>query len=299
MSILLARDTAVIVQGFTGRTASFHAGRMAGYGTAVTGGVAPGKGGSTHLDLPVFNTVRGAVQETGATASIVFVPPPFAADAIMEAADAGIGLCVCVTHGIPAQDMMNAMRYLARTPEGERMILIGPSATGIITPGQASLGVMPGEIFRPGRVGLVSRSGTLGFEAAEQMTARGIGVSSAVGIGSDPICGVSFGDVLRFFNDDADTDAVVMIGETDSAAELNAARWARQYMTKPLVVYITERQSRHGAATGHADAIIRAFAGPEPEQVGIIRDLGHKIVPHPAAFGETIENVISNLRSVA
>ncbi|TIP77205.1 MAG: succinate--CoA ligase subunit alpha, partial [Mesorhizobium sp.] len=234
----LNRDTRVIVQGFTGKIGSFHAEDMKRYGTNVVGGVTPGKGGQTHLGRPVFNTVKGAVRESGADASIVFVPPPFAADSIMEAADAGIRLCVCITDGIPSQDMMRVKRYMRRYRFEDRMRLIGPNCAGIITPGQALMGIMPGSIYLPGRVGIVGRSGTLGYEAASQMKALGIGVSTSVGIGGDPINGSSFKDILELFEQDDDTDAVVMIGEIGGPQEAEAALWARDNMRKPLIAYI-------------------------------------------------------------
>ena len=220
MTILLNSKNRVIVQGFTGKIGSFHAEDMRRYGTNVVGGVTPGKGGQTHLGLPVFNTVKGAVKETGADTSIVFVPPPFAADSIMEAADAGIKLCVCITDGIPSQDMIRVKRYMRRYRYEDRMRLIGPNCAGMITPGQALLGIMPGHIYLPGRVGIVGRSGTLGYEAASQMKALGIGVSTSVGIGGDPINGSSFKDILELFDKDPETDAVVMIGEIGGPQEV-------------------------------------------------------------------------------
>ena len=230
MSILLDKNTRVIVQGFTGKIGSFHAEDMKRYGTNVVGGVTPGKGGQTHLGMPVFNTVKGAVQETGADASIVFVPPPFAADSIMEAADAGIRLCVCITDGIPSQDMIRVKRYMKRYRFEDRMTLIGPNCAGMITPGQAMMGIMPGSIYLPGRIGIVGRSGTLGYEAASQMKALGIGVSTSVGIGGDPVNGSSFKDMLELFEKDPGTDAVLMIGEIGGPQEAEAALWARDNM---------------------------------------------------------------------
>ncbi len=290
MSILLNKTTPVIVQGFTGRIGTFHAEEMKAYGTNVVGGVTPGKGGGTHLDLPIFNTVKGAVAETGAEASIVFVPPPFAADSIMEAADAGIKYCVCITDGIPSQDMMRVKRYMRRYKKEDRMILTGPNCAGTITPGEAMMGIMPGSIYMPGRVGIVGRSGTLGYEAASQMKARGIGVSTSVGIGGDPINGFSFKDVLELFEQDPDTDAVVMIGEIGGPQEAEAAEWARAHMKKPLMAYVAGLSAPKGKRMGHAGAIVSAFGESAQEKVEIIREAGHTIIPHPAAFGETVES---------
>ncbi|WP_146591077.1 succinate--CoA ligase subunit alpha [Puniceibacterium confluentis] len=299
MSILLNKHTPVIVQGFTGRIGTFHAEEMKAYGTNVVGGVTPGKGGSTHLDLPVFNTVKGAVAETGAEASIVFVPPPFAADSIMEAADAGIKYCVCITDGIPSQDMMRVKRYMRRYRREDRMILTGPNCAGTITPGEAMMGIMPGSIYMPGRVGIVGRSGTLGYEAASQMKARGIGVSTSVGIGGDPINGFSFRDVLELFEADPETDAVVMIGEIGGPQEAEAAEWARAHMKKPLMAYVAGLSAPKGKRMGHAGAIVSAFGESAQEKVEIIREAGHTIIPHPAAFGETVEAVLSGKKVAA
>jgi malate-CoA ligase subunit alpha len=233
MSILLNEKTPVLVQGFTGTIGSFHAQEMLDYGTNVVGGVTPGKGGTTHLGKPVFDSLKIAVAKTAAVASVVFVPPPFAADAIMEAADAGIRLCVCITDGIPAQDMIRVKRYLRRYKRHRRMRLIGPNCAGVISPGQAMMGIMPGHIYAPGRVGIVGRSGTLGYEAASQMQALGIGVSTSVGIGGDPINGSSFKDVLELFQEDDETDAVMMIGEIGGPQEAEAAEFFRERMSKP------------------------------------------------------------------
>ncbi|MCU0733668.1 MAG: succinate--CoA ligase subunit alpha, partial [Hyphomonas sp.] len=219
MAIFINENTPILIQGFTGRIGTFHAQEMIDYGSNVVGGVTPGKGGSTHLGRPVFNTVKGAVQETGAEASIVFVPPPFAADAIMEAADAGIKYCVCITDGIPAQDMIRVKRYMRRYKKENRMVLTGPNCAGTISPGKAMLGIMPGHIYMPGRVGIVGRSGTLGYEAAEQLKSLGIGVSTSVGIGGDPINGSSHRDILEHFENDPETDAVLMIGEIGGPQE--------------------------------------------------------------------------------
>jgi malate-CoA ligase subunit alpha len=299
MAILLNRKTRVIVQGLTGKIGTFHAADMKRYGTNVVGGVTPGKGGRTHEGIPVFNTVKGAVRETGADASIVFVPPPFAADSIMEAADAGIKFCVCITDGIPSQDMMRVKRYMRRYRREDRMCLIGPNCAGIITPGQAMMGIMPGSIYLSGRVGIVGRSGTLGYEAASQMKALGIGVSTSVGIGGDPINGSSFKDVLELFENDPDTDAVVMIGEIGGPQEAEAAEWAKDNLTKPLIAYIAGLSAPKGKRMGHAGAIISAFGESAQEKVEILREAGVTIVPTPAAFGPTVAEVLAQKRKAA
>ncbi|MFU0504471.1 succinate--CoA ligase subunit alpha [Pseudaminobacter sp. NGMCC 1.201702] len=299
MAILLNRDTRVIVQGLTGKIGSFHADDMKRYGTNVVGGVTPGKGGTTHLGIPVFNTVKGAVRETGAEATIVFVPPPFAADSIVEAADAGIKLCVCITDGIPAQDMMRVKRYMRRYRFEDRMRLVGPNCAGVITPGQASMGIMPGSIYLPGRVGIVGRSGTLGYEAASQMKALGIGVSTSVGIGGDPINGSSFRDILELFEKDDETDAVVMIGEIGGPQEAEAAAWAQENMKKPLIAYIAGLSAPKGKRMGHAGAIISAFGESAQEKVEILRDAGVTIVPTPASFGPVVAGVLAERKRAA
>jgi malate-CoA ligase subunit alpha len=299
MSILLDKNTRVIVQGFTGKIGSFHAEDMKRYGTNVVGGVTPGKGGQTHLGMPVFNTVKGAVKETGAEASIVFVPPPFAADSIMEAADAGIRLCVCITDGIPSQDMIRVKRYMKRYRFDDRMTLIGPNCAGMITPGHAMMGIMPGSIYLTGRIGIVGRSGTLGYEAASQMKALGIGVSTSIGIGGDPVNGSSFKDMLELFEKDPGTDAVLMIGEIGGPQEAEAALWARDNMKKPLIAYIAGLSAPKGRRMGHAGAIISAFGESAQEKVEILRDAGVTIVPTPSSFGETVADVLSAMRKAA
>ncbi|KQZ26478.1 MAG: succinate--CoA ligase subunit alpha [Mesorhizobium sp. 61-13] len=299
MSILLNHRTRVVVQGLTGKIGSFHAADMKRYGTNVVGGITPGKGGMDHNGIPVFNTVKGAVRETGAEASIVFVPPPFAADSIMEAADAGIKFCVCITDGIPSQDMMRVKRYMRRFRYEDRMRLIGPNCAGMITPGQAMMGIMPGHIYLPGRVGIVGRSGTLGYEAASQMKELGIGVSTSVGIGGDPINGSSFLDILKLFEQDPDTDAVVMIGEIGGPQEAEAAEWARHNMRKPLIAYIAGLSAPKGKRMGHAGAIISAFGESAQEKVEILRDAGVTIVPTPAAFGPTVASVLEQHQKAA
>ncbi|WEJ17384.1 succinate--CoA ligase subunit alpha [Sinorhizobium prairiense] len=299
MSILLDKNTRVIVQGFTGKIGSFHAEDMKRYGTNVVGGVTPGKGGQTHLGMPVFNTVKGAVQETGADATIVFVPPPFAADSIMEAADAGIRLCVCITDGIPSQDMIRVKRYMRRYRYEDRMTLIGPNCAGMITPGEALMGIMPGSIYLSGRIGIVGRSGTLGYEAASQMKALGIGVSTSVGIGGDPVNGSSFKDILELFEQDPNTDAVLMIGEIGGPQEAEAALWARDHMKKPLIAYIAGLSAPKGRRMGHAGAIISAFGESAQEKVEILKSAGVAIVPTPSSFGDTVADVLSAMGKAA
>jgi len=293
MSVLLHADTRVIVQGITGKIGSFHAQEMLAYGTKVVGGVTPGKGGTTHLGLPVFNSVRDAVRDTGATASIVFVPPPFAADSIMEAADAGIRLCVAITDGIPAQDMIQVKRYMRRYKADQRMTLIGPNCAGVISPGKALLGIMPGHIYKPGAVGIVGRSGTLGYEAAAQMQALGIGVSTSVGIGGDPINGSSFKDILELFEQDDETKAVMMIGEIGGPQEAEAAAFIRNHMSKPVVGYIAGLTAPKGRRMGHAGAIISAFGESADEKVEILQEAGVTVAPNPSELGATVARVFA------
>ncbi len=295
MSIWLNEKTPVIVQGYTGRIGTFHAEEMIEYGTNVVGGVTPGKGGSKHLDLPVFNTVKDAVNEASAEASVVFVPPPFAADAIMEAADAGIKFCVCVTDGIPAQDMMRVKRYMRRYKKEERMCLTGPNCAGTISPGKAMMGIMPGHIYIPGNVGLIGRSGTLGYEAASQMKARGIGVSTGVGIGGDPINGSSFKDHLEKFEADPETDIVVMIGEIGGPQEAAAAEFARDHMSKPVLAYIAGLTAPKGRTMGHAGAIVTTVGESAEEKVEILREAGVEIILRPSEFGNAVEAALEKL----
>ncbi|UXX83744.1 succinate--CoA ligase subunit alpha [Roseovarius pelagicus] len=293
MAILIDNNTRVLVTGLTGRIGSFHAEEMRAYGTNVVGGVTPGKGGTTHNGLPVFNTVKGAVAETGADLAICFVPPPFAADSIMEAADGGIRTCVCIADGIPTQDMIRVKRYMRRYKSERRMRLIGPNCAGIITPDQAFAGLMPPHIYLPGRVGIVGRSGTLGYEAASQMKARGIGVSSSIGIGGDPINGSSFRDILELFENDPDTDLVVMVGEIGGPQEAEAAAYIRDHMTKPVAAYIAGLSAPKGRRMGHAGAIVSAFGESAQEKVEILKDCGVTIVPTPSAFGEVVEKMLA------
>jgi succinyl-CoA synthetase alpha subunit len=292
MSVLLDRDTRVIVQGITGRIGGFHAKEMRDYGTNVVGGVTPGKGGTQVDGVPVFNTVKEAVAKTGATASIVFVPPPFAADSIMEAADAGIRLCVAITDGIPSQDMIQVKRYMRRYRAENRMCLVGPNCAGVISPGKALLGIMPGHIYQPGHVGVVGRSGTLGYEAASQMKELGIGISTSVGIGGDPINGSSFRDILELFENDPDTHAVMMIGEIGGPQEAEAAAFIREHMTKPVAAYVAGLSAPKGRRMGHAGAIIQAFGESASEKVELLRDAGVAISPSPSEIGRTMEAVL-------
>jgi malate-CoA ligase subunit alpha len=288
MSILIDETTPVIVQGFTGDKATFHAREMIAYGTKVVGGVTPGKGGTRHLDRPVFNTVKEAVRETGATASLVFVPAAFCGDSIMEAANAGIRLVVTITDGIPAQDMMMVKRYLWRFPKERRTTLIGPNCAGVISAGKAMLGIMPGHIYSRGSVGLVTRSGTLGYEAASQMHALGIGQTTSVGIGGDPINGSSFVDMLKLFEQDPETEAVMMIGEIGGPQESEAALFVKENMTKPVIGYVAGLTAPKGRRMGHAGAIISAFGDTAAEKAEIMRSAGLTVAPSPAELGSTV-----------
>lgn len=292
MSIYLNRETRVIVQGITGRMAQFHTKDMLEYGTNVVGGVVPGKGGETVHGVPVFDTVKEAVEATQAEASLVFVPPPFAADSIMEAADAGIRYCVCITDGIPAQDMIQVKRYMMRYPKERRMVLTGPNCAGTISPGKAMLGIMPGHIFLPGNVGIVGRSGTLGYEAAAQLKERGIGVSTSVGIGGDPINGSSFRDILEQFENDEDTHVIAMIGEIGGPQEAEAAAYIQEHVTKPVVAYVAGLTAPKGRTMGHAGAIISAFGESASEKVEILTAAGVTVAKNPAVIGETIASVM-------
>lgn len=292
MTILIDETTRVIVQGMSGRIGKFHAEDMIKHGTNVVGGVTPGRGGETVLGRPIFNTVKEAVEAVGAEASLVFVPPPGAADAIMEAAEAGLKFAVCVTDGIPSQDMMRVKRFLRRFPAARKMRFIGPNCAGIISPGKGFMGIMPPAIYLPGRVGIVGRSGTLGYEAASQMKALGIGVSTSVGIGGDPINGSSFRDILELFENDEGTDAVMMIGEIGGPQEAEAAAYARDHMRKPVVAYIAGLSAPKGRKMGHAGAIISAFGESAQEKVEILSAAGITVAPTPSAMGETIARVL-------
>jgi succinyl-CoA synthetase alpha subunit len=293
MSIFIDETTKVIVQGITGRMAQFHAKEMIDYGTNVVGGVVPGKGGETVLGVPVFDTVKQAVEATGAEASLVFVPPPFAADSIMEAADGGIRYCVCITDGIPAQDMIQVKRYMLRYPKDRRMVLTGPNCAGTISPGKAMLGIMPGHIYLKGNVGIVGRSGTLGYETAQQLKDLGIGVSTSVGIGGDPINGSSFRDILKRFEADSDTHAVCLIGEIGGPQEAEAAAWIQAHMTKPVVAYIAGLTAPKGRTMGHAGAIISAFGESASEKVEILSAAGVTVAENPSVIGSTIKRAMA------
>ena len=292
MSIFINRDSRIIVQGITGRMAQFHTKEMLEYGSNVVGGVVPGKGGEKVFGVPVFNTVKEAVAATGADASLVFVPPPFAADSIMEAADAGIRYCVCITDGIPAQDMIRVKRYMLRYPRERRMVLTGPNCAGTITPGQALLGIMPGHIYLTGPVGIVGRSGTLGYEAAQQLKDLGIGVSTSVGIGGDPINGSSFRDILEEFENDPATEVICMIGEIGGPQEAEAAAYIQSYMTKPVIAYIAGLTAPKGRTMGHAGAIISAFGESASEKVEILTAAGVTVAENPSVIGSTIARVL-------
>jgi succinyl-CoA synthetase alpha subunit len=284
MSVLINQNSLVIVQGFTGREGSFHASQMIEYGTKVVGGVTPGKGGTQHLERPVFNTVADAVKATGADVSIIFVPPPFAADAILEAADAGLPLVVCITEGIPTNDMMRVWNVI----RGGRTRLIGPNCPGIISPGKCKLGIMPGRIHKQGHVGVVSRSGTLTYEAVGQLTHLGIGQSTCIGIGGDPIIGTSFLDSIQLFNADPDTHAIVMIGEIGGNAEEIAAAYIKQHVKKPVVGFIAGQTAPPGRRMGHAGAIISGGQGTAKDKYAAMAAAGITTVQSPADIGATL-----------
>ncbi len=292
MAIHLKETTKVLVQGFTGQIGSFHSADMIKYGTNIVGGVTPGKGGMKHLDRPVFNTMKEAVDATGAEASIIFVPPPFAADSIMEAADSGIRFCVAITDGIPSQDMIRVKRYMRRYKAAEKMVLTGPNCAGTISPGKSMMGIMPGHIYIPGSIGVIGRSGTLGYEAASQMKEEGIGISTSVGIGGDPINGSSFKDHLEIFEQDDETKAVVIIGEIGGPQEVEAAMWAKENMSKPVVGYIAGLTAPKGRRMGHAGAIISAVGESAAEKVEILQECGVSIVPNPSSFAPVVKDVL-------
>ena len=288
MAIYVNKDTKVIVQGITGNAASFHTKQMLEYGTKIVGGTSPGKGGTQVEGVPVFNTVQEAVEKTGATVSIIYVPAPFAADAIMEAVDAELDLVICITEHIPVLDMVKVKRYM----EGKKTRLIGPNCPGVITPEKCKIGIMPGYIHKKGHVGIVSRSGTLTYEAVHQLTNAGIGQSTAVGIGGDPVNGTNFIDVLKAFNEDPDTHAVIMIGEIGGTAEEEAARWIKDNMTKPVVGFIGGRTALPGKRMGHAGAIISGGQGTAEEKIRVMKECGIEVAETPAVIGETLIKVL-------
>jgi len=289
MSVFVHKHSRVIIQGFTGQHATFHAEESMKNGTTVVGGVTPGKGGQTHLDLPVFDTVSQAVEETGADVSGIFVPPPFAADAIMEALEAGVGVVVVIADGIPVQDMVRVKRYAA----DRDAIIIGPNTPGIITPDACKVGIMPSHIYTPGRIGVVSRSGTLNYEAVQQMSEVGMGQTTSVGIGGDPVNGTDFVTVLRAFEEDPETEAVIMIGEIGGPQEVDAARWARENMSKPIVGFVAGVSAPPGRRMGHAGAIISGESDTANAKMDLMEELGVHVVRNPADIGKTAQRVFS------
>ncbi|MFN3404217.1 MAG: succinate--CoA ligase subunit alpha [Cytophagaceae bacterium] len=291
MSVLVNKHSKVIVQGFTGSEGTFHAGQMIEYGTNVVGGVTPGKGGSKHLDKPVFNTVQEAVQKTGADVSIIFVPPAFAADAIMEAADAGIKVVICITEGIPVKDMIYAKEYI----KGKSVTLIGPNCPGVITPGEAKVGIMPGFVFKKGRIGIVSKSGTLTYEAADQIVKAGLGISTAIGIGGDPIIGTPTKDAVELLMNDPETDAIVMIGEIGGSYEAVAAKYIKDTGNKkPVVGFIAGQTAPPGRRMGHAGAIIGGADDTAAAKMKIMKECGLYVVESPADIGDTMTKALQS-----
>ncbi len=290
MSVLVDKNTRLVVQGITGKEGTFHTKQMVEYGTNVVGGVTPGKGGTTHESIPVFNTVADAVKEAGANASVIYVPPPFAADAIMEAADAGIPLVVCITEGIPVLDMVKVKEYLA----DKSTRLIGPNCPGVISPGKCKIGIRPGHIHKEGRIGVVSRSGTLTYEAVGQLTALGLGQSTAIGIGGDPIVGTTHLDALALFQDDPDTEAIVMIGEIGGSAEEDAATFAKNNVTKPIVAFIAGQTAPPGRRMGHAGAIIAGGKGTAAEKMKALMEAGIRVVQSPADIGQAVKDALGS-----
>ncbi len=288
MSILVNRESLVVVQGFTGKEGTFHSEKCLEYGTKIVAGVTPGKGGITHLDRPVFNTVEEAVAKTGANVSLIFVPPAFAADAILEAADAGIKIIVCITEGIPVRDIIYARKYVKDMDS----ILIGPNCPGIITAEEAKIGIMPGFVFKKGKIGLISKSGTLTYEAANQIVKAGMGISTAVGIGGDQLIGTDFIDLLKLFEEDKDTEAIVMIGEIGGDLEIQAAHFIRENITKPVVAFIAGRTAPKGKRMGHAGAIIAGSKGTAQEKIEALQKAGISVALSPAKIGNTLAEVL-------
>ena len=290
MAVLVDTNTRLIVQGITGKEGTFHAKGCADYGTKVVGGVTPGKGGSTHEGWPVFDTVAEAARETGANATVIFVPPPFAADAILEANAAGLPLIICITEGIPTNDMVSVWGVLRSSPS----VLIGPNCPGVISPGKAKIGIMPGRIHKEGSVGIVSRSGTLTYEAVYQLTQRGIGQSTAIGIGGDPVIGTTHTDALKLLNEDPETEAIILIGEIGGNAEETAAAYVREHVRKPVIGFIAGQTAPPGRRMGHAGAIISGGQGTAAEKMAALREAGIHVVESPAAIGETVARVIGH-----
>ena len=295
MAVLVGKDSKIIVQGFTGKEGTFHAGQMIEYGTPVVGGVTPGKGGMTHLDRPVFNTVAEAVEKVGADTSIIFVPPPFAADAVMEAADAGIKVIICITEGIPVQDMVKVNAFLSN----KDCRLVGPNCPGVMTPGEAKVGIMPGFIHNPGRIGIVSRSGTLTYEAVDQITKAGLGQSTCIGIGGDPIIGTTTQQAVQLLMEDPDTDAIVMIGEIGGSMEADAANWIKAHGTKPVVGFIAGQTAPKGRTMGHAGAIVGGAEDTAEAKMKIMAECGIHVVNSPAEIGKTMIKALAEAGVVA
>ena len=293
MSVLVNKDSRVVVQGFTGKEGSFHAEQMIQYGTNVIGGVTPGKGGTTHLEKPVFNTVEGAVKEEGANVSVIFVPPPFAADAIMESADAGVDLIVCITEGIPTKDMIKVKEFLS----DKDCYLVGPNCPGVITPGEAKVGIMPGFIHQKGRIGIVSRSGTLTYEAVDQVTKQTMGQSTCIGIGGDPIIGTPTKDAVELLMNDDDTDGIIMIGEIGGPMESEAARWVYEHGTKPVVGFVAGQTAPKGRTMGHAGAIVGGAEDTAAAKMRVMRDCGIHVVDNPAHIGKTMAEALQTVNS--
>src|SRR6187397_2473097 len=289
MSVLVGKDSRVIVQGFTGSEGTFHAGQMIEYGTNVVGGVTPGKGGSEHLGRPVFNSVKEAVDKTGADVSIIFVPPAFAADAIMESADAGIKVVIAITEGIPVKDMMVAKKYI----KDKGVVLVGPNCPGVITPGEAKVGIMPGFVFKKGKIGVVSKSGTLTYEAADQIVKAGLGISTAIGIGGDPIIGTTTKEAVELFMNDDETDGIIMIGEIGGGMEAEAARWIKANSRKPVVGFIAGQTAPPGRRMGHAGAIIGGADDTAAAKMKILKECGVSVVASPADIGKTMAEKLS------